>query len=365
MKNPITTLHIQNFKTIKDLKVKPKRINLIIGKPNVGKSNFLEALSLLGAPYSKNTEKFMGEFIRYNKFEDLFYDKETNKAIILNSNIGSAYIDSKDHFGFRFFLGETVEEIQKEKKTLYFEDFGRIDSDDVESINLSYDAGWGQQNDISPYFQLINKKGTLESMAEIYWYSPVKKYDYQKEIASTNRFHEFLLPPHGENIFTILNGNKKLLSIVGKFFKEYKLKFGLRMSDTSFEVIKQVGHYVYSTSYNLIADTLQRMIFNIAAIASNKESILLFEEPEAHSFPPYIKLFAEKVIESKTNQFFIATHSPFILNTIIENTPLDEVAIFVASYEKFQTKFTELTELQIREMLDYGNDIFFSPQVLA
>jgi AAA15 family ATPase/GTPase len=357
MKNPITSLHIQNFKTIKDLKVKPKRINLIIGKPNVGKSNFLEALSLLGGTYSNNKRKFLSEFVRYNNFEDLFYDKETENEILVDTNIGAVGINHKqDENVFNFFMASTI----KHLKDLILEN-----NVTIKLLSLLPDMGSNKYHNSVPGYILIkpiSQSGKIKtSLAS--WLSPIKKYDFKKGTESTNRFHEFLWPPFGDNIFTILNRNKKLFPEIAGFFKEYKLKFALRMSDTSFEIQKQINGAVYPTAYNLIADTLQRIIFNIVAVHSNKESILLFEEPEAHSFPPYVKLFAEKVIKSKTNQFFITTHSPFILNTIIEHTPLEEVAVFIATYDKFQTKMVELTRAELEKMLDHGNDIFFSSRL--
>lgn len=43
----IKNIHIENFKSAKNVELTDcKRINLLIGKPNVGKSNLLEALSL-------------------------------------------------------------------------------------------------------------------------------------------------------------------------------------------------------------------------------------------------------------------------------------------------------------------------------
>ena len=51
MSNSINTLEIKNFKSIKDLKLDCKQVNLFIGEPNVGKSNILEALALLGGGY--------------------------------------------------------------------------------------------------------------------------------------------------------------------------------------------------------------------------------------------------------------------------------------------------------------------------
>ncbi len=42
----IKNISIKNFKSIKDLEFKAKRINLFIGKPNTGKSNILESLGI-------------------------------------------------------------------------------------------------------------------------------------------------------------------------------------------------------------------------------------------------------------------------------------------------------------------------------
>ncbi|HEX9956575.1 MAG TPA: AAA family ATPase, partial [Fibrella sp.] len=47
--NFLDWVEIKNFKSIKDLRLDCKRVNIFIGKPNVGKSNILEALGLLGA----------------------------------------------------------------------------------------------------------------------------------------------------------------------------------------------------------------------------------------------------------------------------------------------------------------------------
>jgi recombinational DNA repair ATPase RecF len=55
--NFLNWVEIKNFKSIKDLHLDCKRVNVFIGKPNVGKSNILEGLGLFGADYS--TDKFM------------------------------------------------------------------------------------------------------------------------------------------------------------------------------------------------------------------------------------------------------------------------------------------------------------------
>jgi len=74
--NNINRLSITNFKSIKQLSIACKRVNVFIGKPNVGKSNILEAISLLGAHYSFDQNKYLSELIRYQEISNLFYDDD-------------------------------------------------------------------------------------------------------------------------------------------------------------------------------------------------------------------------------------------------------------------------------------------------
>jgi predicted ATPase len=116
-----------------------------------------------------------------------------------------------------------------------------------------------------------------------------------------------------------------------------------------------------SFPFSSIADTLQRVLFFKTAIASNKDSILLFEEPEAHCFPPYITHFTQEVIRSESNQFFIATHSPYVLNDFLETAETrKELAIFIADFKDGQTIINRLSDDEVNEVYDYGIDVFFN-----
>lgn len=85
MNNAIHTLRIQNFKSIKDVEMKPRRVNIIIGEPNVGKSNVLEALSLLGGMFFDKS-RFMDGQIRYENLRNLFYDDDWTKNVEVLAN---------------------------------------------------------------------------------------------------------------------------------------------------------------------------------------------------------------------------------------------------------------------------------------
>jgi predicted ATPase len=111
-----------------------------------------------------------------------------------------------------------------------------------------------------------------------------------------------------------------------------------------------------------MADTLKRIIFYVAAIRYNNASIVTLEEPEVHSFPKFISFLADEIIRAEKHQFFLATHSPYLLNTLIENTPSDQLSIFLCGYDKnkFETTVKKLSEEELSELLNFGVDIFFN-----
>ncbi len=90
----IRRLSIRNFKSIKELNIDCKKVNLFIGEPNTGKSNILEALGLLSwCGHGKTPFK---EYIRFRGIQNLFYDE------LLDSPIE---IELKDEIG----LGVKIE----------------------------------------------------------------------------------------------------------------------------------------------------------------------------------------------------------------------------------------------------------------
>jgi len=126
------------------------------------------------------------------------------------------------------------------------------------------------------------------------------------------------------------------------------------------KVQKQLEDIIIAFPYSLASETLQRLIFYLTAIHSNQNSILAFEEPEAHAFPYYTKYLAEVIALNKNeNQYFISTHNPYFLLSMLEKTPKTEIAIFNTQLENYQTKVRALTEDDIKEVLEKGIDIFF------
>lgn len=354
MKNKINSIEIKNFKSIKNVNFDCKRINLFVGRPNTGKSNLLEAISLYGACYATlGNFPFMSDFIRYENFNDLFYDHLVTEDIIIKSNIGTAAL--RYHYNYNYYDMVVTEDKNILKEIPlggHFNDIEKI----IREKNLK------KKEDIyslsTVYFH-INRSAMTNARTDLsVAYSPVKKYEFKEQQKFESRFHHFLLPAYGANLYTIAEKNKIIYNYIVKLFKQNKYKFLLKPEETKFDVQKQIRGRAKSFSYSTQADTIQRMIFYYAALFSNKDSILLFEEPEIHAFPPYVSDLAHLIIERIENQYFIVTHSPFLLNTIIENASVKDVAIFKVDYENYKTQVKEFSEKEVSHMLNYGIDIF-------
>ena len=346
MQNFIKNIEIENYKSIKKQNFDCERINLFIGRPNVGKSNLLEALSLLG---KHSGDRFYSDYLNYEEIPNLFYDQniesiikiKTDKSLLLlkyfiSSNDFAYILDFKN-------LKEPQELIKKVKDSAYF-------------INQYIkDKDLGDKYTIFSF----NLKGNIENASDLDAKSNIFSYDFKKNIDNKKLSINRLSSPFGENIFEIIVGYQKLRNDLTSYLNHYDLEIVYSFKDQTFHIQKKINGVVYETPYSLLADTLQRIIFYNAAIYSNSDSVLIFEEPEVNSFPPYIQELAENIVDSESNQFFISTHSPYLLNTIIEKNRKD-IGVFIVEYRDHQTIVKKLTEDDISELLDYGTDIFLN-----
>lgn len=152
----------------------------------------------------------------------------------------------------------------------------------------------------------------------------------------------------------------ELRQLYAQWFRQYGLRLVLDTASHSVKIQKEKGDdEVFQLPYSSVADTLQRIIFYKTAVASNENSVLLFEEPEAHAYPPYIAEFTQEVIRSQTNQFFIVTHSPLIVEQFLSGA-LDDLGIFMVDFEDGQTVVKGLSTEEIKEVYRYGIDLFFN-----
>ena len=373
MENDIKFLRIQNFKSIKDVTLHPRRVNLIIGEPNVGKSNLLEAMTLLGGITYEQTEKFMGSFIRYEEPRQLFYDSLLASRIKVETDqekalLGWSIFDGS--FKSLFISNFTFDEILNDAtfmhsgKTAFLGTDGAILEDFPELIKQTHTHKPGKSRYI--YTTFGNDATFKINQYQDRLCVAIKSYYFTKQIALGKNYNfSYLSPPHGNNLLDVIQKLPDLRQDISQMFEYYGQKLQVRMNERRIEIIKDQDGIIYSYPYSSVADTLQRIIFYLAAIESNDDAVLLFEEPEAHSFPVYVSKLGRRIVESRNNQFFIDTHSPYLVTEILETMLTDdaqagELAMFAAYYEDHQTKVHQLSDEEIRSIRNDGIDVFYN-----
>lgn len=311
----IKNLEVKNFKSIKHLELDCKRVNVFIGKPNTGKSNILESVGIFSLLYGRPLQ----DFIRLESMTNLFYDQNLEEKIEIKTD--DEYCEIKFENGQFEVKGEN-----KDKK-----------------FNFSFKYDYSK-----------NLGGSYSG------YSGFKFYKFAVMDVFQRKESEFLLPPEGENLMQILLTNKALRKVVSDIFSEFGLRIVLKPQENKIDVQKEVEDVIISYPYSLVSDTLQRVVFYLAAIETNKDSVIIFEEPEAHAFPYYTKFLAERIALNKTNQYFISTHNPYILLSVLEKTPKDDIGIFITYFEDYQTKVKPIAEEEMPKILDFDASIFFN-----
>ena len=66
--------------------------------------------------------------------------------------------------------------------------------------------------------------------------------------------------------------------------------------------------------------------------------------------------------DENNNQFFIATHSPYVINDFMENLKKDDYSIYTVGYDKEtgETLIRRMTDEELHEIYQYGVDLFLN-----
>ncbi|MBT9175257.1 MAG: DNA replication and repair protein RecF [candidate division WS2 bacterium] len=309
-------LEIKNFKSIKDLRAECKRINIFIGEPNTGKSNILETFGLLS--FGRFYEPIKN-YVRFENLSNLFYDDNLEETVFIKAD--DVTLEIKYEKGM--YRGSCTEK----EKVLY-------------SFDFDYTGGGNTAHN---------------------WNPPYKYYKFTIRNTFPKKEVEFLLPPFGDNLLAVVRTHKEINNIISEILEPFGLKLVLRPYEDRIEISKLPEKILILYPYSLLSETLQRIIFFLTAIYSNKESVISFEEPEAHSFPYYTKYLAEQIaLDTNNNQYFISTHNPYLLLSILEKSPKDEIAVFITHLKDYQTKVKSLGKKELGEIMDLGIDLFFN-----
>lgn len=351
----ISKVKIKNFKCFEDYEIQfNRKINVLVGMNDVGKSTLLEAIHLCLTGF------FRGKYLKNNLVQD-----------ILNNNSIQDYLTK----------------IKENKNTplpkcyieLYFEEcdpilLGKENSDGENAGCISYTIEFDSR--FEEEYELYINTGELFSLP-IEYYTVNWRNSAGKEITGrTTPARSTIIDTSECNlrnssdsyVSKIVKNNLDNLEIIGisQLYREVRDNFignqlmkdinkklsenthvldtevqidveSLKVSDWEKNIITKIN----SIPFDFIGKGIQSAVkieLSLNSKSADVSSVLLIEEPENHlSYPKMNKLLNEIVKANEGKQIFVTTHSSFVANKLnIEN--------LILLNGNDYTKFTELSE---------------------
>lgn len=322
----ISKLKIRNYKSVSVLDLDCKRYNVFIGDTSSGKSNIIEALTLhsQGAMVhdrALGAHAFDKRVIRYDRLSEMF----TNADLRLPINVEADAVSLVANF-------DRNDEQVKFQFT------------DMEGKQGRYDLKMtGEQ-------QMFEGKG-LDTV--------IRRYQYDPAVIFGPHWFEQLAPTDGNNLSAVLLNNPDLLAEVDEIMSAKDIHISIdrdtyRISQR-LDIARNVSVHL---SWATISETIKRYVFLYVAIRTNQNAVLLLDEPEQNTFPFYTKHIAEIMARETSNQYFITTHNQYLLQSIIEKAPADDVQV-IATFRKDGATHTRVVPIpEVMEMMEY--DLFLN-----
>jgi predicted ATPase len=317
----INTLQISRFKSIKEIALGCRKVNVFIGPPDTGKTNILEALNFLsrlglGAPIGTSLR------LRADQgFEPLFHRQffDSPIEIKIDAMTVSTSLEGADR--------HLVVRVSNPQAS--------------DGVIFQFDATY------SPLHQF--------QQIRFYGFSGAEVWQYGGNTTSV------VMPPDGWNLMYVARHNEQVYN----FLKEqvagldWKLRFDQAAKRFRLSEVRQDDIIDYNLE--LLSDSIKRFFFFGAILLTSKDAVLVFDEPDVQAFPPYPKLLGRMIADDESNQFFLTTHNPYLLAELAEKTKAEDLAIFICRRNsEGGTEARRLDLPEVQEIIGWGPDTFFN-----
>ena len=385
MANLLTRLRVQNFRSLADVSIDVRPINVLFGPNGSGKSTLLETIRLVRDCTKRGVDEASSH--RSHGIGMLWQgaDQEANISIKIETNLAEYEVLFGLSSGrIELFAGEIL---YSKSRNLRLID-RKIGSDKVEFYHnllkqsASYTLPDAEKLALNSYLVFEGKSEEAVELDRLLHFAIF--YDARrillpalKRTGSESSHHTYLWE-FGGNLWSVLRNVHDKRVIDERY--DTIIKF-MRKSFPNFEdlLVEQTGpNSVYGSflesgrqapiQVSGVSDGHLQMLIHLTALFSEgkeRDSLIVFDEPETSLHPYAISVFAEAVklaTKEWNKQVFIATHSPVLIGQFdpedILATGLDEAG---------QTTLTRVSEMEdIKDLLEsYDTGSLYMAEVIA
>ena len=338
METTLNKIQIKGFKSIKEMDIVLKPINIIVGQNGAGKSNFIKIFELLNNIYSENLQKYLLSEGRADRF--LFFGSKVTQEI-------NIVLTLKQQNIYQLFLGFSIPNtLTINKEIVHFIPKGTYD-----------DLGIGLESHISKTdsYKAYYIKKYLENIKIYHFHDVGNNAPIKKSCKITDNL---FLQSQADNLPAMLYRFKKynpyeynkiveVVKMVAPFFQDFILEpeennIMLRWKHIGYDKIFDVYDLSSGTLRFVALATLLLQPINCIA------NTILIDEPELGLHPYSLKILAElfKSVRKKDKQIIATSQSIEFINEFSYED------IIVVDRKDETSYFRRLEEKEVKEWLN-------------
>ncbi|MGL5085806.1 MAG: ATP-dependent nuclease, partial [Clostridium sp.] len=324
----LSKLHIQNFKSFENITINFNQdINIFTGVNNAGKSTVLEAMALWSECFNLLIKQSLrvqpklsiakGDYklgdqtnlfpynqiisVRSPNFEDIFYNLDTSKTVIINSTVVN---DEKNNIDIGFSItrgnGGNYQIVLVNYSEFNYKKFNDFFNNFPNPINIIYAS---PINSLLPYeeFQTLPKISNKVKCRESLSVLRNRLYQLKK---SAQLFPQFLK----DLSYILTDGLEEIaFTMLGDEHKDVSLDINIRIG----------GKDIFKSLSLLGSGTLQMIEILLSLYEDSKElQIVLLDEPDSHIHRDIQKrLLYILTYHTKGTQIFLTTHNESLIRS--------------------------------------------------
>ena len=387
MGNQLTRLNVENFRSLADVSIDMRPINVLFGPNGSGKSTLLEATRLLRDCISRDVEEAVR--IRNNGFGMLRQGVDEWRGIKIGMEAALAGYALRLGFSrgqIEPYAGEVLYSPGKYRTPLMFRRIGRDEADFCyceETSPVLTRLTFPEKLALIQYMQgtepispdVFNLRNLLNSV-HFYHSHYIDLYGLKQRGSESGI--DISLREDGGNLWSVLRNihgrsaidsrYETIISFMEKSFPNFKdLVFEQTGPNAVYASFVEKGRQ-HPIPVLGVSDGHLQMLIHLTALFSegtDRDSLIVFDEPETSLHPYAISVFAEAVKHATkewNKQVFIATHSPVLIGQFepedILATELDESG---------QTTLTRVSEMEdIKDLLEsYDTGSLYMAEAIA